>query len=188
MTHVLLVGREVALLEGLAQSLAALGHEPAVATSLAEARDLAAARAATRPRRQSVAREQRGRRAAGDPARGGWRAPPLPRRGGPAGPAAPRTAALRARRPHAAARAASARGAGAVARRAGARHGANAPPHAARHARLGGPQELSGPGTVDIESGALLLAPARARTLSIEVGQTVPRGDFQQIAATLILC
>jgi len=42
MTHVLLVGKEVALLEGLAQSLAALGHEPAVATSLAEARDLAA--------------------------------------------------------------------------------------------------------------------------------------------------
>ena len=41
MTHVLLVGKEVALLEGLAQSLAALGHEPAVATSLAEAHDLA---------------------------------------------------------------------------------------------------------------------------------------------------
>ena len=41
MTQVLLVGREVALLEGLAQSLAALGHEPAVAMTLAEARDLA---------------------------------------------------------------------------------------------------------------------------------------------------
>lgn len=41
MTHVLLVGKEVALLEGLAQSLAALGHEPAVAASLAEAHDLA---------------------------------------------------------------------------------------------------------------------------------------------------
>jgi DNA-binding NtrC family response regulator len=41
MTHVLLVGGEVALLEGLAQSLAAQGHEPTVATSLAEARELA---------------------------------------------------------------------------------------------------------------------------------------------------
>ena len=41
MTHVLLVGSEVALLEGLAQSLAALGHDPVVATSLAEAHDLA---------------------------------------------------------------------------------------------------------------------------------------------------
>ena len=36
MTHVLLVGEDVALLEGLAQSLAAQGHAPAVATSLAE--------------------------------------------------------------------------------------------------------------------------------------------------------
>jgi DNA-binding response OmpR family regulator len=41
MTHVLMVGGDVALLEGLAQSLAALGHEPDVATSLAEARELA---------------------------------------------------------------------------------------------------------------------------------------------------
>ena len=41
MTHVLLVGNEVALLEGLAQSLAALGHDPVVASSLAEARELA---------------------------------------------------------------------------------------------------------------------------------------------------
>ena len=41
MTHVMLVGGDVALLEGLAQSLAALGHAPQVARSLAEARDLA---------------------------------------------------------------------------------------------------------------------------------------------------
>jgi DNA-binding NtrC family response regulator len=41
MTHVLLVGDDVALLEGLAQSLAAQGHVPAVATSLSEARELA---------------------------------------------------------------------------------------------------------------------------------------------------
>jgi ActR/RegA family two-component response regulator len=41
MTNVLLVGEDIALLEGLAQSLGALGHEPVVATSLAEARDLA---------------------------------------------------------------------------------------------------------------------------------------------------
>ena len=41
MTHVLLVGEDVALLEGLAQSLGAQGHDPVVATSLAEARDLA---------------------------------------------------------------------------------------------------------------------------------------------------
>jgi DNA-binding NtrC family response regulator len=41
MTHVLLVGEDVALLEGLAQSLAAQGHNPAVASSLAEARELA---------------------------------------------------------------------------------------------------------------------------------------------------
>jgi DNA-binding NtrC family response regulator len=41
MTHVLLVGEDVALLEGLAQSLAAQGHDPIVASSLAEARDLA---------------------------------------------------------------------------------------------------------------------------------------------------
>ena len=41
MTHVLLVGGDVALLEGLAQSLAAQGHAPAVTTSLVEARELA---------------------------------------------------------------------------------------------------------------------------------------------------
>jgi DNA-binding NtrC family response regulator len=41
MTHVLLVGGDVALLEGLAQSLAAQGHAPAVTASLAEARELA---------------------------------------------------------------------------------------------------------------------------------------------------
>jgi DNA-binding NtrC family response regulator len=41
MTHVLLVGGDVALLEGLAQSLAAQGHAPAVTGSLAEARELA---------------------------------------------------------------------------------------------------------------------------------------------------
>jgi DNA-binding NtrC family response regulator len=45
MTHVLLVGEEVALLEGLAQSLGAQGHDPVVATSLAEARDLALSQA-----------------------------------------------------------------------------------------------------------------------------------------------
>jgi len=42
MTYVMLVGSDVALLEGLAQSLAGLGHRPAVTTSLAEARELAA--------------------------------------------------------------------------------------------------------------------------------------------------
>jgi hypothetical protein len=36
MTHVLLVGGDVALLEGLAQSLAALGNVPSVAASLGE--------------------------------------------------------------------------------------------------------------------------------------------------------
>src|SRR5215208_3595400 len=41
MTNVLLVGEDVALLEGLAQSLGAQGHDPVVATSLAEARDVA---------------------------------------------------------------------------------------------------------------------------------------------------
>ena len=45
MTHVLLVGPDVALLEGLAQSLAAQGHDPIVASTLAEARDLALAEA-----------------------------------------------------------------------------------------------------------------------------------------------
>ena len=42
MTYVMLVGSDVALLEGLAQSLAALGHQPTVTTSLSEARELAA--------------------------------------------------------------------------------------------------------------------------------------------------
>lgn len=42
MTHVMLVGTDSALLEGLAQSLAALGHAPQVARSLAEARELTA--------------------------------------------------------------------------------------------------------------------------------------------------
>ncbi|HEV7990988.1 MAG TPA: hypothetical protein VGP25_04140 [Gemmatimonadaceae bacterium] len=41
MTHVLLIGEDVALLEGLAQSLAAQGHSPAVATNLYDARELA---------------------------------------------------------------------------------------------------------------------------------------------------
>ncbi|MEP6989621.1 MAG: hypothetical protein ABJA80_01735 [bacterium] len=40
MTYVMLVGADVALLEGLAQSLAGQGHRPAVAASLAEAREL----------------------------------------------------------------------------------------------------------------------------------------------------
>lgn len=41
MTYVMLVGTDVALLEGLAQSLAGLGHRPAVTASLADARELA---------------------------------------------------------------------------------------------------------------------------------------------------
>jgi hypothetical protein len=78
---VLLVGGDVALLEGLAQSLAAQGHAPAVATSLAEARELASTEAATGPRRQSVAGQQCGRRPAGHPARGrGARASSIARR------------------------------------------------------------------------------------------------------------
>ena len=44
MTYVMLVGTEVALLEGLAQSLAGLGHRPSVAASLSDARDLCLAR------------------------------------------------------------------------------------------------------------------------------------------------
>jgi DNA-binding NtrC family response regulator len=44
MTHVLLVGSDVALLEGLAQSLAGLGHQPTVSRTLAEAREIASAR------------------------------------------------------------------------------------------------------------------------------------------------
>ena len=42
MTYVMLVGTDLALLEGLAQTLAGLGHRPAVTTSLTEARELAA--------------------------------------------------------------------------------------------------------------------------------------------------
>jgi DNA-binding NtrC family response regulator len=45
MTHVMLVGSDVALLEGLAQALAALGHLPKVARTLAEARELSRAQA-----------------------------------------------------------------------------------------------------------------------------------------------
>jgi DNA-binding NtrC family response regulator len=45
MTDVLLVGSDVALLEGLAQSLAGLGHRPTVARTLAEAREAASTRA-----------------------------------------------------------------------------------------------------------------------------------------------
>src|ERR1700742_4084152 len=41
MTQILLVGTELPLLEGLAQSLGSLGFNPVVAQSLAEARDLA---------------------------------------------------------------------------------------------------------------------------------------------------
>jgi DNA-binding NtrC family response regulator len=44
MTHVTLIGEDVALLEGLAQSLAALGHVPTVARSFSEARELSGAR------------------------------------------------------------------------------------------------------------------------------------------------
>ena len=45
MTYVMLVGSDVALLEGLAQSLAGLGHRPSVAATLHDARDLATAHA-----------------------------------------------------------------------------------------------------------------------------------------------
>lgn len=41
MTQVTLVGTDIALLEGLAQSLSALGHQTTVAKSLVEARELA---------------------------------------------------------------------------------------------------------------------------------------------------
>ncbi len=44
MTDVLLVGSDVALLEGLAQTLSGLGHRTAVARSLTEAREVAVAR------------------------------------------------------------------------------------------------------------------------------------------------
>jgi DNA-binding NtrC family response regulator len=43
MTQVTLVGSDFALLEGLAQSLSALGHQTTVARSLGEARELAVA-------------------------------------------------------------------------------------------------------------------------------------------------
>lgn len=42
MTRILLVGADAPLLEGLAQSLAALGHTPMVAGTLHDARELAA--------------------------------------------------------------------------------------------------------------------------------------------------
>src|SRR6185436_17207637 len=42
MTQILLVGTEMPLLEGLSQSLAAVGFTPVVATALHEARELAA--------------------------------------------------------------------------------------------------------------------------------------------------
>lgn len=42
MTYVMLVGTDAALLEGLAQSLAGLGHRPSVTATLVEARELAA--------------------------------------------------------------------------------------------------------------------------------------------------
>jgi len=41
MTQILLVGSDGPLLEGLAQSLAAMGHTPRVATSIAEAQEAA---------------------------------------------------------------------------------------------------------------------------------------------------
>lgn len=45
MSHVMLVGSDVALLEGLAQSLAGAGHRLSVSTSLSEARDAASTHA-----------------------------------------------------------------------------------------------------------------------------------------------
>ena len=41
MTYVMLVGSDVALLEGLAQSLSGLGHRPLVTATINEARELA---------------------------------------------------------------------------------------------------------------------------------------------------
>ena len=41
MTHILLVGSELPLLEGLAQSLASLGFEPSVAQTISEGREIA---------------------------------------------------------------------------------------------------------------------------------------------------
>ncbi len=45
MTHVMLVGGDVALLEGLAQTLAAMGHAPTVTRTLVEARERSVAQA-----------------------------------------------------------------------------------------------------------------------------------------------
>jgi hypothetical protein len=42
MTHILLVGSELPLLEGLSQSLASLGFEPNVAQTIVEGREIAA--------------------------------------------------------------------------------------------------------------------------------------------------
>ena len=42
MAYIMLVGTDAALLEGLSQSLAALGHRPMVASTVAEARERAA--------------------------------------------------------------------------------------------------------------------------------------------------
>lgn len=44
MTHVTLIGEDLALLEGLAQALAALGHVPSVTRTLSEAREFCAAK------------------------------------------------------------------------------------------------------------------------------------------------
>ena len=41
---------------------------------------------------------------------------------------------------------------------------------------------------LDLVREARNACPGRGRMVSIDVSQTVPRGDFQQIAATLILC
>lgn len=41
MTHILLIGSELPLLEGLAQSLASLGFEPTVAQTIPEGREIA---------------------------------------------------------------------------------------------------------------------------------------------------
>ena len=45
MTYVMLVGSDVALLEGLSQSLAGLGHRPTVCASIGDARDACLSRA-----------------------------------------------------------------------------------------------------------------------------------------------
>jgi hypothetical protein len=144
MTHVLLVGREVALLEGLAQSLAALGHEPAVATSLAEAHD----QALLDPPLVLVVSRSLASNAGAD-----LLAIPIAAGGA--------RLLYRAAAVPLAARAASARCARPVARRAGTHHGPNAPSHAARHTRLGRTvQELFGTWLIyNRERGARFLAP-----------------------------